>query len=101
MSSPRTPGRFSKPLPVAVSVRTQDGEKPIAESKGWRLDVARARWSGPGEEVHLRATWEGAAPTTAALVVHRDVKGQGQVLVPSLFYADNGDQSSSMKTRFT
>jgi hypothetical protein len=84
----------SKPIRprLSVSIRTPDGELPAKEQGAWEVRMEAQPWRGPGHKVHVRATWHGPKDIDAGLVVHRDVPaGDGaRVLVPSLFYGDNG-----------
>src|SRR4051812_47292786 len=79
-------------LPFSVWVRTEGEARPIQKMDGFELAVEQLPWSGPGTKHRVSATWRGAAPTEAGLLVRKRTAGApDDVLVPSLFYGDNGE----------
>jgi glyoxylase-like metal-dependent hydrolase (beta-lactamase superfamily II) len=85
--------------PLSVYVRTPAGEINITEADGWHLSRSEDPWNGPGKQVRVRATWRGTAPVQAGLVVSRRVADPlpARVMVPGLFYGDNGSGSPSTR----
>src|SRR4051812_38432014 len=76
---------------LAAYVRTPEGEWPIAEAIGWTLEMIEEAWAGPGTQVCIRARWQGTTPTRGGLMVRRRLDAVPQrVLVPGVFYGDNG-----------
>src|SRR5438105_4266246 len=84
---------------ISVLVRTAAGELPIAEAVGWDLAMVEEPWDGPGSQLRLRAQWQGTEPVRAGLVARRLLHGTTprRVLVPAVFYGDNGYGSSSTR----
>ncbi len=77
---------------LRVSIRTADGERPIADLPGWELERSAGPWDGPGTRARLCARWRGAEPIRAGLVVRRPLAGptRPHILIPAVFYGDNG-----------
>jgi glyoxylase-like metal-dependent hydrolase (beta-lactamase superfamily II) len=80
-------------------VRTPSGETDIDDAGDWRLSLTEEPWTGPGHQMRLRATWRGAEPVQAGLVVSRKVTNPlpERIMVPGLFYGDNGLGSPSTR----
>jgi glyoxylase-like metal-dependent hydrolase (beta-lactamase superfamily II) len=85
--------------PLAVRLRTPTGETDISDASGWRAVLTEEPWTGPGKQMRLKATWRGDQPVRAGLIVSRKVADPlpARVMVPGLFYGDNGSGSPSTR----
>src|SRR4051812_24993825 len=85
-------------VPFSIRVRTASGEQEISRLEGWELLQSEEPWNGPGKQVRLLAIWRGSGPVQAGLVVRRNISGSAErVLLPGLFYGDNGSGSPSTR----
>src|SRR4051812_16930988 len=81
--------------PISVDIQSNEGEWPISEVVGWELEISEEPWAGPGPQLRVRARWTSDQPAQAGLVIRRQTRAPGamRVLVPAVFYGDNGPGS--------
>ncbi|MEO8286098.1 MAG: MBL fold metallo-hydrolase [Chloroflexota bacterium] len=85
-------------LPLRLFVRTTDGETDEENAFGWEFTQREEPWTGPGNQLRIRATWHGDKPVQAGLVVKRKLANPPErIVVPGLFYGDNGSGSPSTR----